>query len=144
MIRLLIAEGHPVIRRGLEMWLRLAPDITVVGEAGDSLSALWQAAMIRPHVVLVHLHAAGLDDSKLIDALRRAAPGSEIVVLSLYDDARTRRRFLAAGAAAFVSMHGVKEQLLQAVRRAAGLPRPDEQTDRSGQAPATLKASGEV
>jgi DNA-binding NarL/FixJ family response regulator len=126
------------------MWLRLAPDIIVVAEAGDSLSALWQAAMNRPDVVLVHLHDADLGDDKLITALRRASPGSEIVILSLYDDARTRRRLLAAGAAAFVSMHESKEQLLQAIRRAAGDSEAESGSDYSGQSPTMLKTSGEA
>jgi DNA-binding NarL/FixJ family response regulator len=144
MIRLLIVEGHPAIRRGLQMWLRLASDVTIVAEAADSLAALWQAVMTRPDVVLVHLHNADVDDNRLIDALRRAAPGSQIVVLSLYDDARTRKKFLGGGAAAFVSMHDVKEQLLQAIRRAANPPPPDARADRPGQAPPALKASGEL
>ncbi|HEY6103737.1 MAG TPA: response regulator [bacterium] len=144
MIRLLVVEGHPGVRRGLEMWFRLAPDITVVAEAGDSLSALWQAAMNRPDVVLMHLHDADLGDDKLIPALRRAAPGSKIVILSLYDDARTRRRLLAAGAAAFVSMHDGKEQLLRAIRRAAGHSEAESGSDYSSPPPTSLKTSREL
>jgi DNA-binding NarL/FixJ family response regulator len=126
------------------MWLRLTPDITVVAEAGDSLSALWQTAMNRPDVILVHLHDADLGDDKLIAALRRAAPGSEIVILSLYDDARTRRRLLAAGAAGFVSMHDGKERLLQAIRRAGEHFEMADESDYSAQPPTSLKTSGEL
>ena len=63
--------------------------------------------------------------SKLIAALQDAAPACAVVVLSLADDVRTRKRLLGAGAAAFVSMHEVKERLLQVIRHAVD-PRPAE------------------
>jgi DNA-binding NarL/FixJ family response regulator len=142
MVRLLVVVDHPAIRRGLLMWLRLAPDITMVGEADDGLSALWQASMVSPDVILVHLESADIDGSELIAAIRRAAPGSEIVILSLTDDVLIRRRLLAAGAAAFVSMHEVKERLLQAIRQAAGrLPaEPERGAGPAGLAPAPKKS----
>ncbi|MDQ7844410.1 MAG: response regulator transcription factor [Armatimonadota bacterium] len=121
MIRLLVVENQPAIRRGLQMWLGLAPDLTVLDRAGDGLAALWHAAVNRPDVILVHLESVDLN-TRLIAAMRRAAPESRVVVLSLHDDAPTRRRVLGAGAAAFVSMHEVTERLLQAIRQAAARP----------------------
>jgi len=118
MIRLLVVENQPAIRRGLQLWLGLVPDLKVLGRAGDGLAALWHAAMSRPNVILVHLESIDLS-ARLIAAMHRAAPESRVVVLSLSDDVLTRRWVLAAGAAAFVSMHEVKEQLLRAIRQAA-------------------------
>ena len=141
MIRLLVVENQPAIRRGLRMWLQLAPDVEVVGEADDSLSALWQLSMAHPDVVLIHLEPAEIDDGKLIRAMRSASPESAVVVLSLRDDGPTRRRSLGAGAAAFVSMHEYGERLLQAVRQAASRPRPESKVD---QAPPTRKATEEL
>lgn len=103
------------------MWLKLAPDITIVGEAGDGLAALSQAAVIRPDVILLGNDSGGIETIRLIKALGSAAPGSEIVVLSLHDDAMTRRRLLLAGAAAFVSKHDSGERVLLAIRHAASL-----------------------
>jgi len=119
MIRLLLVEDQPSIRFGLRMWLKLAPDVTIVGEAGDGLGALSQAATNNPDVILLGIESGGMDSVRLIRAICSASPGSAIVILSLHDDAITRKRLLAAGAAAFVSKHEYGERLLQAIRQAA-------------------------
>jgi len=119
MIRLLLIESQPAIRRGLRMRLTLEPDVTVIGEARDGLAALWQASMLRPDVILVDTESTDMDGVRLIAALRSASPESATVILSLRDDAATRRRLLAAGAAAFVSKHEYGDRLLHAIREAA-------------------------
>src|SRR2546428_9818942 len=105
MIRLLLVESQPAIRRGLQMRLTLEPDVTVVGEARDGLAALWQASMLRPDVILVDTESTDMDGVRLIAALRSASPESAAVILSLRDDATTPPRLPAARAAAFVSEH---------------------------------------
>lgn len=65
-------------------------------------------------------------------------------MLSLHDDVLTRRRLLRAGAAAFVSMHEVKERLLQAIRQAAGRQRIEGRNVRPSEAPFPPKASEEL
>lgn len=119
MIRLLLVENQPPIRFGLRMWLKLAPDVTIIGEAGDGLAALSQAAIVGPDVILLGIEPDGIDSIKLVRAIRSASPESAIVILTLQDDAFTRRRLLAAGAAAFVSKHECGERLLEAIREAA-------------------------
>lgn len=119
MIRLLLVESQPAVRRGLQMRLRVEPDVTLVGETGDGLTALWQASILRPDVVLVDAESADIDGVRLITAMRSASPESAVVILSLRDDATTRKRLLAAGAVAFVSKHEFADRLLQAIRQAA-------------------------
>jgi DNA-binding NarL/FixJ family response regulator len=63
---------------------------------------------------------AGMDGIEATAALRAVAPESSIVILSLYDDARTRARAKEAGAVTFVAKHRNQEEMLAAVRRAAG------------------------
>lgn len=121
MIRLLLVESQPAVRQGLLMRLDVERDIEVVGETGDSLGALWQASMLRPDVVLVDAESADIDGVKLIAAMRSASPTSAVVILSLRDDAATRRRLLAAGAVAFVSKHEFADGLLHAIRQAGAI-----------------------
>lgn len=127
MIRLLVFENEPDIRPGLQMWLRLAPDMTVVGEADDAISALWQASMLYPDVILVHVDSSEIDGVKFIKALRSASPESAVVVLSLYDDTVSRWVALDAGASAFVSIHDYGDRLLHTIRQAAGAAQPEAQ-----------------
>jgi len=144
MIRLLLVENQPSIRFGLRMWLKLAPDVTIVGEAGDGLAALSHAAIIGPDVIVLGIESAGTDSIRLIRALRSAAPASAIVILSLLDDAISRRRLLGAGAAAFVSKHEYGERLLQAIRQVASPPQPEAQRVNPVRLSPTLKDSPEV
>jgi two-component system, NarL family, response regulator NreC len=122
MIRLLIVESQPAVRRGLQMRLKLEPDVTVVGETGDSLAALSQAAVLDPDVILLDLESTAIDTARFIRALRRVAPHSAVVILSLRDDVSSRRRVLAAGADVFVSKHDYGDGLLEALRQAAAGP----------------------
>lgn len=119
MIRVLLVENQPSVRFGLRMWLKLAPDLTIAGEAVDGLGALSQAAMINPDVIVLSLESSGIDSIRLIKAILSASPASVVVILALQDDAFTRKRLLAAGAAAFVSKHEYGERLLEAIREAA-------------------------
>jgi len=61
----------------------------------------------------------GIDGISTARTLRTVAPESAVVILSLYDDARTRARAEEAGVAAFVAKHEVEEKLMAAIRRAA-------------------------
>lgn len=122
MIRLLLVESQPAIRYGLRMRLALEPDVTVVGEPADGLAALSQASVLEPDIVLVDIESAGMDGVKLLAALHAVSPRSAAVILSFRDDGITRRRLLAAGAAAFVSKHENGDGLLQAIRQARPSP----------------------
>jgi len=119
MTRLLLVESQPAIRCGLRMRLNLEPDLMVLGEAGDGLAALAQASMLTPDVVLLDIEATGMDGIELIRALRAVSSQSAVIVLSFRDDAATRKRVQAAGAAGFVSKHEVGDRLIQAIREAA-------------------------
>jgi len=119
-IKILLVDDQPGIREGLRMRLSLESDVTIVGEAGSGEEAIRLARALRPDVVLMDVRMAGMDGIEATAALRAVAPESSIVILSLYDDARTRARAKEAGAAAFVAKHHKKEELLAAVRQAAG------------------------
>ncbi len=119
MIRLLLLENQPAVRSGLRMWFKLASDVTIVGETGDGLAALSQASILRPDVVVMGIDSIGMDGTGLIKAMRAVSPASAVVILSLRDDAVTRRQMEGAGAAAFVSKHEYADRLLPAIRWAA-------------------------
>jgi len=115
----LLLVSDPAIRCGLRMRLELEPDLTIVGEAGDGLTALSLASTHQPDVVVVEMETIGIDSPRFIKTIRTASPRTAVIVLSLRDDPLTRRRMEAAGAAAFVSKHENGNRLLQAIREAA-------------------------
>jgi len=118
-IRLLLVDDEPAIRRGLRMRLALESDVEVVGEAADGAAALEEVERLAPQVVLMDVEMPGLDGIATTSELRSRSTGAAVVMLSMYDDAATVERALAAGATAFVSKQSIDGALLEAIRRAA-------------------------
>jgi DNA-binding NarL/FixJ family response regulator len=119
MIRLLLVDDQPAVRRGLLMRLHLEPDIQVVGEASTGREALRLAQSLAPDVVLMDVEMPEMDGIEATAALRLAVSQSAVVILSIHDDAQTRGRAQAAGAVAFVEKRGATDSLLAAIRQAA-------------------------
>ena len=124
MIRVLIVDDQPAVRRGLHLRLSLEPEVEVIGEAEDGAEAISLARSLQPDVVLMDVRMPGMDGIEAAAALRAVARESAVVILSLDDDAKTRTRAKEAGAVAFVAKRRVEEELLAVVRRAA-LGRPE-------------------
>ena len=118
-IRVLLVDDHASARLGLRMRLGLEPDLDVVGEAANGDDAVPLALEVAPDVVLMDVAMAGGDGVTATSRLGAAAPHIAVVILSLYDDDRTRRRAEVAGAAAFVSKHEVDHLLLPTIRQVA-------------------------
>jgi len=120
MIRVLLVDDQSVVRRALRVRFHLEPDLELVGEASTGTEALTLAQTLTPDVVLMDIEMPEMDGIEAITALRRVVPQSVVVILSIHDDAQTRGRAQAAGAAAFVEKRGATDALLSAIRQAAG------------------------
>lgn len=119
MIRLLLVDDQPVVRKGLRMRLTMEPDITVVGEASTGEEALVLVRSLAPDIVLMDVEMPGMDGITTAEILRSNIPQSAVVMLSIYDDIHTRARAQAAGAAGFVEKRGAIEALLTTIRQTA-------------------------
>ena len=120
MIRLLLADDQPLMRRCLRLCLELEPDLEVVGEAGDGAAAVALARECRPDVVIMDLAMPVLDGVAATAALHAALPSVAVIIHSLHDDAAIRARARAVGASAFVPKQNLDGPLLAAIRAAAG------------------------
>ena len=117
MIRLLIVESQPAVRKGLQMRLAAEADLSVVGEAADGQTAVDMTAALHPDVVLVDVEMPSSDATA--NALCLICQQAPVIILSMHDDALTRARAKEAGAAAFVAKSMPAEMLLATIREVA-------------------------
>src|SRR5947209_14166399 len=118
-IRIVLADDHQVVRRGLEMLLNSEPDFEVVADAGDVDNARRYVRGHHPQVLVVDLNMPGGSVLEAIPSLRQEAPATQIVVLTMQEDPAFVREALRAGAVAYVLKEGADSELVEAVRRAA-------------------------
>ena len=120
MIRLLLVDDQPAVRRGLRLRFHLEPDMQVAGEASTGREALILAQTLTPDVVLIDIEMPDMDGIESTAALRLVVPRSTVVIRSIHNEKQTRLRAQAAGATAFVEKRGTTDTLLTAIRQAAG------------------------
>jgi DNA-binding NarL/FixJ family response regulator len=118
MIRLLIAEDHTVVRRGLEELLRAAGDVEIVGSAADGVEAVELVAR-RPDVVLMDLEMPRMDGVAATRAIAAGDSGARVVVLTSFSDRERILDALDAGATGYLLKDAEPEELLRGVRAAA-------------------------
>jgi DNA-binding NarL/FixJ family response regulator len=117
-ITILLADDHAVLRAGLRLLINAQADMRVVGEAADGREALDQAARLQPDLVLLDLSMPAASGLEILPAMRRAAPGARVLVLTMHDDESHLRHALRAGAAGYVLKKAADSELLSAIRTA--------------------------
>lgn len=123
MIRVLVADDHAVVRRGLVQILTEAPGIDVAAEAADGLDTLARVragAGGRPFdVAVVDLSMPGPSGLETLKALRAEHPRLAVLILSAHPESQYAVRAMKAGAAGYLTKEAAPDELVAAVRRAA-------------------------
>jgi DNA-binding NarL/FixJ family response regulator len=118
-VRVLIADDHPVVRSGLRGMLASDPGFEVVGEAADGPEAVALALRERPDVVLMDLRMPDLDGASATAEIRASRPETQILVLTTYDTDADIVRAIEAGAIGYLLKDVPHEEISRAVRAAA-------------------------
>ncbi|MFF0269000.1 response regulator [Kribbella sp. NPDC004536] len=114
-IRVLIAEDQPLVRAGLAGIVETAPDLTVVGEAGDGAAAVELVARVRPDVVLMDIRMPGMDGLQATRAITRTS-AARVLILTTFDLDEYVYAALRGGASGFLLKDTAVPDLLAAVR----------------------------
>jgi DNA-binding NarL/FixJ family response regulator len=95
--RIMIVDDHMLVREGLRRILQAQDGMEVVGEAGDSATAVATAARERPDVVLLDVEIPGGEAADTVRRLRAASPESRVIILSMHEGPRLVQDLLDAG-----------------------------------------------
>ena len=119
LIRVLIADDHPHFRDGLRALLVSAPDLEVVGEAGDGEQAISLAAKLQPDVILMDLNMPGMGGIEATRRILRTSPHIAILVISMFEDDDSVFTALQAGARGYLLKGALKAEILRSIRAVA-------------------------
>jgi DNA-binding NarL/FixJ family response regulator len=116
MIRVLIADDHPVVRQGLRTFLGVQDDIDVVGEAADGAEVVSQAEALAPDVILLDLKMPGVDGLTALEELRGRGVEARVLVLTSASERARVVPVVRAGAAGYLYQDVDPQALVQAIR----------------------------
>lgn len=120
MIKILIADDHAVVRRGLKQIVSETPDIVAAGEASTGYEVLDQVRCNDYDAVILDISMPGGDGLNILKQIRREKPKMPILVLSVHPEDQYAIRSLKAGAAGYLTKESAPEELITAIRRISG------------------------
>lgn len=119
MIKVLIADDHPVVRLGLRQLLAESTDIHVGAEASSAEDVLSRVSEQRFDVVVLDISLQGKNGIELIGEIRKSRPETRVLILTMHPEEQYAVRAIRAGAAGFLNKESAPERLTEAVRKIA-------------------------
>jgi DNA-binding NarL/FixJ family response regulator len=118
-IRVLVVDDHPVVRRGVTDLLGSVADVEVVGTAGDGATGVSMAGTLDPDVVLMDIEMPGVDGVEATHRIGASSPRAAVVILTTFADRARITRALDAGAAGYLLKDAEPSELIDGIRAAA-------------------------
>lgn len=118
-IRVLLAEDHELVRQGVRLLLEAQPDIEVIAEASNGMTAVRDCQRLRPQVVILDISMPEMNGVAAAKAIKTSAPTVSVLALTRHDDEAFVHEMLAAGAGGYVLKQSGSAELLNAVRAVA-------------------------
>jgi len=120
MIKVLIADDHTIVRKGLEQILEETSDLTVAGQAKNGHQVIEKISKDHFDVVVLDISMPGRNGLDILKQIKSIQPKLPILILSMYPEDQYAKRVLKAGAQGYISKESATEQLVTAIRRVAG------------------------
>jgi DNA-binding NarL/FixJ family response regulator len=115
-LRILIADDHPLFRKGMRALLTTTPGTEVVGEATTGQEAIGLAAELQPDVILMDLQMPGINGIEATRQILHTSPHIRILVVTLFEDDASIFTALRAGARGYILKDAKEEEMLRAIR----------------------------
>jgi DNA-binding NarL/FixJ family response regulator len=116
LIRILTADDHPLLRKGIAALVNTEPDMKLIAEASNGQEAIEKFRSYHPDVTLMDLQMPGLNGIEAIDRILSEFPDARIIVLTTYSGDAQVLRSLKAGARAYILKRQVHRELLDTIR----------------------------
>lgn len=116
--RILVVDDHKLFRRGLTALLSRDPQFQVIADAADAGEAQRRARELQPDLILLDNHLPGVSGVDALPALREAAPGARVLMLTMSEDERDLAAALRGGACGFLLKDMEGDELAHSIRRA--------------------------
>ena len=116
MIRVLIADDHPIVRRGLRQIVADEPDMTVVADTGDGREVLRLVDEQALDVIVLDINMPGLSGLEVLSQLKQRQQRLPVLVLSVHPEGELAMRVLKAGASGYLNKEIAPEELTKAIR----------------------------
>lgn len=117
MIRVIVADDHPIVREGVRQILERAGDIAVVAEAGDGAELIRKVSQGNFDVVILDISMPGRDGIDVLKQLMCEDPKVRVLIMSIHPEEQFAIRALKAGADGYLTKESVPEELVTAVRK---------------------------
>jgi DNA-binding NarL/FixJ family response regulator len=115
-LRILVADDHELVRRGIRGVLQARRDWTVVGEAVNGREAVEKASKLKPDVAIIDISMPHLDGLQVTRQIREATPNTKVVVVTMHESDQMVRLVLDAGALGYVLKSDLARHLVKAVK----------------------------
>ena len=119
MIRVVVADDHPIVRSGIVALLQTAEDVEVVGEASSGLEAVDLALALTPDLVLMDLRMPGIDGDEATARILKARPATRVLILTTYESDDSILTAIEAGASGYLLKAAPQDEILAGVRSVA-------------------------
>jgi DNA-binding NarL/FixJ family response regulator len=119
MIRVLVADDHPIVRSGIVALLQTADDIDVVGQATTGLEVVELAASLSPDLVLMDLRMPGIDGDEATARILAARPEIRVLILTTYETDASILTAIEAGASGYLLKAAPQDEILAGIRSVA-------------------------
>jgi len=113
--RVLLAEDHTIVRKGLCALLDAEPSIEVIGEAQDGREALLKAEQLHPDIVLMDISMPGLNGLEATRQIKKRFPEVKVLILTVHSDEEYIRQILRAGASGYLVKQAAPNELISAI-----------------------------
>jgi two-component system response regulator NreC len=115
-IRVLLVDDHAMVREGLRLLLRTAPDVAVIGEADNGVMAVINARRLVPDVVILDLDMPNGDGMTAVRELKQSLPNVRVLILTMHSEHERLLPLLEAGARGYLTKDAASSDLIDAIR----------------------------